>query len=208
MGFAFRAALYPIVDDGFERSPIELAEQVIAAGAPLLQLRMKAATTRDLIDVARELRTRTAAAGVTFIVNDRADVAALVGADGVHLGQTDLPPAAAREIVGADAIIGFSTHDRDQLQAALRDESVDYLAYGPIFATSSKQNPDPVRGIDELRRAAALCSRPLVAIGGIQASNISEVVGAGADAAAVIAAIAGAADPSDAVATLLEAASA
>jgi len=144
-------------------------------------------------------------AGVDFIVNDRVDVAGLVDADGVHLGQHDLPPVEARRILGPGAIIGFSTHDHQQLAEALGDPSIDYVAYGPIFATASKADPDPVRGVDDLRDAARDCTLPLVAIGGIDASNIAAVVGAGADAAAVIGAIGNADSPAEAAAELLAA---
>jgi thiamine-phosphate pyrophosphorylase len=203
--FAFRSALYPIVGDTEARSAIDLADQLIGVGLPLLQLRLKEHSTREIVDVAREIRKRTRDAGVDFIVNDRVDVAALVEADGVHLGQHDLPPVEARKIFGPRAIIGFSTHDHQQLAEALGDPSLDYVAYGPIFATASKVNPDPVRGVDDLRSAARDCTLPLVAIGGIDASNIAAVVGAGADAAAVIGAIANADSPAEAAAELLAA---
>jgi thiamine-phosphate pyrophosphorylase len=112
----------------------------------------------------------------------------MVGADGVHVGQGDLPPAEARRIVGDDAIVGVSTHSLAQLDAALR-EPVDYVAIGPVYATASKANPDPVVGPDLVRRARALADRPLVAIGGIEHARAAEVVAAGADGLAVIAAL-------------------
>ncbi len=203
--FAFRSALYPIVGDTKGRSALDLADQLIGVGFPLLQLRLKERSTREIVDLARELRKRTREAGVDFIVNDRVDIAALVEADGVHLGQRDLPPVEARKILGHRPIIGFSTHDHRQLSAALSDPSIDYVAYGPIFATASKIDPDPVRGVDDLRDAARDCTLPIVAIGGIDASNIATVVGAGADAAAVIGAIGNADSPVEAAAELLAA---
>ncbi len=121
---------------------------------------------------------------VLFVVNDRADLAALTGA-ALHLGQDDLTPTAARKVVGAKTLIGFSTHNESQLRAAAA-EPADYLALGPIFGTASKQNPDPVVGLDELRRLRPLTDRPLVAIGGITRANAQSVLAAGADSVAII----------------------
>ena len=119
-----------------------------------------------------------------FVVNDRADLAALMGA-ALHLGQDDLPPAAARRVTGPKTLIGFSTHNEGQLRAA-QSEPVDYLALGPIFGTVSKHNPDPLVGLDKLRRLRPLTARPLVAIGGITRGNAHDVLSAGADSLAVI----------------------
>jgi thiamine-phosphate pyrophosphorylase len=141
--------------------------------------------------------------GAALIVNDRADVAKLVDAHGVHLGQEDLPPAAARRILGPSKVIGFSTHTPAQAEAALAEGVADYLAFGPIFPTSSKTNPDPVQSLDALRAVRRLCPLPLVAIGGITRENIAAVLATGADAAAVIAAIARVDDPSEATRDLL-----
>jgi thiamine-phosphate pyrophosphorylase len=206
MAFRFPDPLYPIADAGPGREVVALAEAILAGGARLLQLRAKDATTRELVELARAVKQRADAAGARLILNDRADVARLVGAAGVHLGQDDLPPAAARAILGSAAVIGFSTHNLEQVDAALRAGSVDYLAFGPIFATSSKRNPDPVQGIAGLSAVRARCSLPLVAIGGIDATIIADVLAAGADAAAVIGAISGAADPEQAARALLVAA--
>jgi len=195
MPFRFPSPLYPIADAAAGRDVVALAEQMLAGGARLLQLRAKDATTRALIDVARAVKQRTDRAGARLIVNDRADVAALVGADGVHLGQDDLPPAAARALLGAGAIIGVSTHTLSQVDAAVAAGGIDYLAFGPIFTTASKRNPDPVQGLDVLRRVRQRCTLPLVAIGGIDASTAATVRAAGADAIAVISAIAAATDP-------------
>ena len=124
-----------------------------------------------------------------LIINDRVDIALALGADGVHLGQDDLPPEAARELLGPDVIIGFSTHNIDQAIGAAR-LPVDYIAIGPIFATLSKENPDPVVGIDGLRRVREQASHmPIVAIGGITERNARSVIEAGADAVAVISAL-------------------
>jgi thiamine-phosphate pyrophosphorylase len=122
---------------------------------------------------------------VKYIVNDRTDIALMLGADGVHVGQDDLPPSAVRAVAGDRLLIGYSTHNADQLLAA-DAEPVDYLAIGPIFATVSKENPDPVVGTTGLARLHALTQKPLVAIGGITRSNAREAMEAGADSFAVI----------------------
>jgi thiamine-phosphate pyrophosphorylase len=124
-------------------------------------------------------------AGGRYIINDRADIALMLGADGVHLGQDDLPPAAVRRIAGDKLIIGFSTHNEEQLRAGDR-QPVDYLAIGPIFGTASKENPDAVVGVEELRRLRAVTTKPLVAIGGITRARVTGVLEAGADSLAVL----------------------
>ena len=124
-----------------------------------------------------------------MIINDRVDVALALGADGVHLGQIDMPVAAARRLLGNDAIIGFSTHNIQQVRAAL-DLPIDYLAFGPIFPTQSKHNPDPVAGLEALSLIkSSTGDLPVIAIGGIDESNVVEVLSAGADSAAIISAI-------------------
>src|SRR6185369_16058633 len=160
MPFRFPSPLYPIADAAAGRDVVALAEQMLAGGARLLQLRAKDATTRALIDVARAVKQRTDRAGARLIINDRADVAKLVGAAGVHLGQDDLPPAAARALLGDTAIVGISTHDLEQVDAAVTAGGIDYLAFGPIFTTASKRNPDPVQGLDALRAVRARCPLP------------------------------------------------
>ena len=203
--FAFPDPLYPIADADSCADVVVLAEAILAGGARLLQLRAKRATTRELIALTRAVRERAVRAGALLILNDRADVARHVGT-GVHLGQDDLPPAAARTILGPDAVIGFSTHTLAQLDAAVRAGGVDYLAFGPIFATRSKANPDPELGVNLLAQARARCPVPLVAIGGITVETIPPVRAAGADSVAVIGAIASAADPAEATRRLRAAA--
>lgn len=205
MGFEFRCPIYPIVGDTTtDRSPLDLADQLLGVGLPLLQLRLKQTPSGQFVEIAAELQRRCARQGAHLIVNDRCDIAAIVGAAGVHLGQDDLAPEVARQILGSAAVIGLSTHDEIQLDRAVGDGAVDYVAFGPIFDTNSKRNPDPIRGLDGLRRAALRCSRPLVAIGGITVDNVADVMRAGADAAAVIGAIAAAADPTTAARDLIE----
>jgi thiamine-phosphate pyrophosphorylase len=180
--------LYPILDTATAaRRGVELvtaAGEILEGGAEILQLRHKAFFSRELFTAAGRIAEMCRQAGAHFIVNDRADIARLLGA-GVHLGQDDLTPSQARHIAGDDAIIGYSTHNEEQLRAAAR-EPADYLALGPIFATSSKENPDPLVGIDGLRRLRTMTERPLVAIGGITRANARSVLEAGANSVAVI----------------------
>jgi thiamine-phosphate pyrophosphorylase len=205
MPFAFPDPLYPIADPAghSDRTHLDLVETILAAGARLLQLRVKDATTRGLVDLARRAKALCDRYGAALIVNDRADVAKLADAAGVHLGQDDLPASAARQILGPSKIIGFSTHTPAQAEAAVAEGVADYLAFGPIFATRSKADPDPVQGLEALRSIRRLCPLPLVAIGGITGANIAAVLATGADAAAVISAISHAADPSFAARELL-----
>ena len=181
--------IYPITDTAL--SSLSHAAQVkslIAGGATLIQLREKNNSARAFhADAADAIRIGRLA-GINVIINDRVDVALALGADGVHLGQNDIPVAAARRLLGNDAIIGFSTHNIEQVKAAL-DLPIDYLAFGPIFPTRSKRNPDPVAGLDALRLIKSINGRlPVVAIGGIDQSNLVEVLSA-ADSAAIISAI-------------------
>ncbi|HYJ45229.1 MAG TPA: thiamine phosphate synthase [Pyrinomonadaceae bacterium] len=179
--------LYPITDARL--SGLSHAEQVrrlTAGGATLVQLREKQKDAREFYREAEEALGIARSNGVRLIINDRVDLAAALGADGVHLGQDDLSPTAAREILGDRAVIGFSTHNLEQAREAAR-LPVDYIAIGPIFETSSKENPDPVVGLDGLRLVRqAVGPIPLVAIGGIGRENIPEVLAAGADSVAVI----------------------
>lgn len=186
--FHFPSRLYPIVDplDHPRRTHLDLAEAILTAGAPLLQLRAKRMATGALVELARALRGLTSAHGAALIINDRADVAQLVDADGVHLGQEDPPAAAARALLGADKIIGLSTHDPTQVDAAMRDPAVDYLGFGPIFPTNSKLDPDPVQGLQGLHTVRRRTARPIVAIGGITMASAAAVLAAGADAIAMI----------------------
>lgn len=178
---------YPILDvESAQRcghDAVVAANEILDAGATILQFRYKGFFSREVFADLQRIRDLCRQAGATFVVNDRADVAALLGA-AVHLGQEDLAPSEVRRIVGS-AMIGFSTHNERQMRDAI-SQPVDYVAFGPIFGTSSKQNPDPVVGLDELRRMRRLTSRPLVAIGGITRSNARSVLDAGADSVAVI----------------------
>lgn len=179
---------YPILDPEIAVrhgiDPVAAAEQILEGGATILQFRHKGFFSRDVFAQLGRIAQLCRNAGVLFVVNDRADLAAITGA-ALHLGQDDLTPSAARKVVGAATLIGFSTHNEHQLRAAAA-EPADYLALGPIFGTASKQNPDPIVGIDELRRLRPLTDRPLVAIGGITRANAQSVLAAGADSVAII----------------------
>jgi thiamine-phosphate pyrophosphorylase len=179
--------LYPILDAACFPDAAEMfaaAEELAAAGCTLLQYRNKSGTTRQMLAEARELRARLGPS-VKLIMNDRADLCLAAQYDGLHVGQDDLLPESARRIIGPTRWLGVSTHNPEQLAEA-DETSADYLAIGPIFATSSKANPDPVVGLAGLRRARELTRKPLVAIGGITRANACSVIEAGADAVAVI----------------------
>ena len=175
--------LYAIADASFG-DPVQLAQSLIIGGAPLIQLRNKKAGAREFLDQVERVLA-LAPPDVRIVVNDRVDVARIAGAGGVHLGQTDLPPAAARKILGLDCIVGFSTHNLSQALAA--DEfPIDYIAVGPIFPTSTKQNPDPVVGLHGLTTIAKAVQKPIVAVGGITLEKAAQVLKAGAHSIAVI----------------------
>jgi thiamine-phosphate pyrophosphorylase len=181
--------VYPILDTESLDSRALALEAAAAAfldgGAGILQIRHKRHWSRDFFASALTVARLCREAGATLIVNDRADFAMLLEA-GLHVGQDDLAPRDARRLMGPDCVIGLSSHDAAQLSAT-GGEPVDYVALGPIFPTASKFNPDPVTGIEEIRRCRPLVERPLVAIGGITLENALEVLGAGADSVAVIA---------------------
>jgi thiamine-phosphate pyrophosphorylase len=180
--------VYPILDtESLDRRDISLetaAAAFLDGGAGILQIRHKSHWSRDIYDSARTVARLCREAGSPLIINDRADFAMLLDA-GLHIGQDDLSPRDARRLIGPDAPIGFSSHNLNQLCAA-GGEPVDYVALGPVFITGSKLNPDPVTGIEELRRCRPLIDKPLVAIGGITQENALQVLNAGADSVAVI----------------------
>ncbi len=180
--------VYPILDSGLLEArgcPLEIAASaMLEGGAEILQIRHKGHWTRDLFELARRVAQLCEQARVPLVVNDRADIALLLDA-GLHIGQDDMPPADARRLIGGAATLGYSTHNAAQLTLAA-EEPVTYLALGPIFATQSKMNPDPVVGLGQLRAWRRLLRRPLVAIGGITRQNALSVLEAGADSVAVI----------------------
>jgi thiamine-phosphate pyrophosphorylase len=180
--------VYPILDAQLlaarECEMETVAVAWIEGGARILQFRHKGPWTRNVFEQAERIATLCRSGGVTFVVNDRADVAQLL-AVGLHVGQDDVPPADARHLLGRQAMLGYSTHSLRQFDAAAA-EPADYLAIGPVFTTASKQNPDPVVGLDELRKCRAVSACPLVAIGGITRGSAPAVFAAGADSVAII----------------------
>ena len=179
--------LYAIIDPARAggRSPAAVARELLSAGVRLVQYRDKQASSRQLYQSCAELKALLQGSGCGLVVNDRADVARAVEAEGVHLGQDDLPIEMARRVLGPDKWIGLSTHSVDQVVEADRS-AADYIAFGPIFPTAGKENPDPVVGLQGLRQARRATGKPLVAIGGITLQNAPEVLAAGADSLAVI----------------------
>jgi thiamine-phosphate pyrophosphorylase len=181
--------VYPILDSRSGPWPVlgigAAIRALIDGGAGIVQLRHKGHWGRTEFEQAREAARLCAGAGAVLIIDDRADIAALLNA-GLHVGQDDLSPADARRLIGPGAVLGFSSHNPDQLCAAA-GEPVDYVAFGPVFPTRSKQNPDPVVGIEQVRACRTLIRKPLVAIGGITRATAPAVLAAGADSVAVIA---------------------
>ena len=195
-------ALYAILDASPEFagpskfSILEIAERLAGAGVELFQYRDKRGSARRIQETSAALVERLASGtkGARFIVNDRADIAAIVGAGGVHVGQEDLPVEAARRICGGALWVGVSTHNLEQLRTA-DATSADYIAVGPIFPTGTKENPDPVVGLEFLRAAREITRKPLVAIGGITVESAQAVYETGADSLAVIRDLMAAEDP-------------
>jgi thiamine-phosphate pyrophosphorylase len=186
--------LYAILDVAcfFERNALlQAAEELSTAGVALIQYRNKFDNARDVLSLARELRevasrTQVSAPHIPkLIMNDRADLTLAAEFDGVHVGQDDLSPESVRRIIGPDRWLGVSTHNPQQVIEADKT-SADYIAIGPVFATASKANPDPVIGLEGVRQARALTRKPLVAIGGITRQNCRSVIEDGADSVAVI----------------------
>jgi thiamine-phosphate pyrophosphorylase len=194
-GVSLIPPLYAILAAGQgQEATVSLAGILVDAGVRLIQLRDKRASPRVIHEVSRELNEAMAPRGVRVIINDRPDIAAIIGAGGVHVGQEDLPVEEARKICGAGRWVGVSTHNIEQFLEAERT-SADYIAVGPIFPTATKENPDPVVGLEFLRAARRLTQKPLVAIGGITIESAEAVYRAGADSVAVVRDLISAADP-------------
>lgn len=183
--------IYAIADVGaLGATPLPEAVAALAgAGIGWIQVRAKHLSGRALYDALEGCCRAVEGSGAALWVDDRADLAALFPVAGVHVGQADLPPAAVRRVVGKEVGIGLSTHDEPQLAAADADPEVDVIAVGPVFPTASKERPDPVVGLDFVRRARSRTGRPLVAIGGIGVETVAAVLEAGADAAVVLGAV-------------------
>ncbi|CEP69250.1 Aldolase-type TIM barrel [Moorella glycerini] len=198
--------LYVIITTnlGGGRPTLELVRQALAGGATAIQLREKDLPAREQVELGREIRQLTRAAGATFIVNDRLDVALAVEADGVHIGQEDLPAKVARELLGPGKILGVSTGTVLEARQAVVD-GADYLGVGSIYATRSKEDAGEPIGLAGLKAIRAAVTVPLVAIGGINSNNAAEVIAAGADGVAVVSAVIGAPDVAAAARELLAA---
>ena len=178
--------VYPITDTVLSgRSHAEQVELLANGGATIIQLREKRATPREFYEAAIEAMLVARRLGIQLIINDRVDIAVAVKADGVHLGQQDLPPDRARKLLGESRIIGYSTHSLEQALAAI-STPVDYIAIGPIFQTQTKDRPDPVVGLEVVGEIKRHSAKPVVAIGGIKLETASSVLAAGADSVAVI----------------------
>jgi len=198
------SGLYIILDPSVcpARPLVDVLTAAAEAGASLFQYRNKTASMKDAYVEALALRQAAAKAGVLFIINDRCDLALAVDADGVHLGQDDLPLDLAKKVMGPDKLIGISTHNPDQVREATAGKP-DYLGFGPIFKPGSKQGHDPVVGLEGLRAMRSLTSLPVFAIGGIQIDQAGEVMRAGANGVAIVSAILKAPDISLAVKAFL-----
>jgi len=196
--------LYVILDATvLNNSPLDCAHDLAAVGVRVLQYRDKSASARDLLETSRKLASSLNSCGASLIVNDRPDVAALAGAAGVHVGQEDLDPQQARAVVGEEMWVGVSTHNLEQFRRAAAT-SADYIAVGPIFATASKANADPVVGLDFIRQVRPLTDKPIVAIGGITLDRAASVIASGADSVAVIRDVLCAARPAEQARRFLE----
>ena len=180
---------YPIIDTGLLArigvEPAALARAIAAGGARIAQFRHKGPYSRAAFEHAEDVAAILGAAEIPLVINDRADIALMLAADGIHVGQDDLEVSKVRLLVGDSMAIGLSTHNEDQLRAA-GGTAADYLAIGPIFQTASKENPDPQVGVSRLAELRSVSRKPLVAIGGIERSNARQVLAAGADSVAVI----------------------
>lgn len=187
--------LYVILDAELMTGSAETtARQFIEAGVRMLQYRSKRGSAHETLELSRKLAALAGTGNAALFVNDRPDIAFISGAAGVHVGQKDLSVADARKVVGPERWIGVSTHNEVQFRAAI-ETSADYIAVGPVFATKSKANPDPVIGMEFIRRVRGLTPKPIVAIGGITLDRAAEVIEAGADSVAVISDILGAEHP-------------
>jgi thiamine-phosphate pyrophosphorylase len=187
--------LYLVTDAGLSRGRpnAEVAEAAIRGGVTVVQYREKSASTRRMLEEARELRQICRAAGVPFIVNDRVDIALAVDADGVHVGQDDMPASLARRLIGKARILGVSAGNVEEARRAAAD-GADYIGASPVFATATKPDAPPAMGVEGLRKMAGAVSIPVVAIGGMNVENAASILAAGAAGLAVVSAIVGADD--------------
>ena len=181
------AGLYAVIDSTYVPFPDmeSTAREMLDSGVRLLQLRAKGAGSKETLEASKAIKRTALEFGAVFIVNDRADIAILAGADGVHLGQDDIPVRDARRLLGPESVIGVSTHDPVEAKKA-EAEGADYISFGPVFPTSTKKDAQSPRGLERLGETRKATTLPIVAIGGITENNAQDVVEAGADAVAVI----------------------
>lgn len=195
---------YPIIDtayllpDGLSRA----AASLLKGGASIIQLRAKGLNGRDMLSAAIAIKRLAASYKAVFIVNDRVDIALLSQADGVHLGQDDIPLPEARKALGPNAIIGLSTHNEGEAKEAL-SRGADYISFGPVFATATKKDAETPKGLPALRKARGMTPLPIVAIGGITEDNMGEALAAGATAVAMISEVLLSADPCEKTASII-----
>ena len=183
-------------------SHLDLAEMAVSGGADTIQYRQKSGSTREMIEVARKMKSICSNAGIPFIVNDRVDIALAVNADGVHLGQDDFPAHLARRLLGRDRIIGGSAGSIEEARKCL-GEGVDYIGFGPVYTTTSKSDAGPAVGIETIKQVSNEIPLPIIAIGGVSSENTMDVIRAGANGIAVISAVCCQEDPELATRALL-----
>ena len=201
----FDLSLYLVTDRPLSggRDMAWIVREAAAGGVTMVQLREKECSTAEFIQLARELKAALAPLGIPLIINDRVDVALAVDADGVHIGQSDMPYATARKLLGSDKIIGLSVETMDEVIAA-NALDVDYIGISPVYATPTKTDTKEPFGLDRPRRAAEMSAHPTVAMGGLNAQTVADVVATGCNGVAVVSAICSAPSPREAARELLE----
>lgn len=200
--------LYLVTDRALSlgRPLLDIISAAVRGGVTTVQLREKECDTREFVELGRAVHDLLRQADIPLIINDRADIAQVIGAEGLHIGQHDMGYADARRLLGPEAIIGLSIENEEQAQQCLFFSGLDYIGASPVFTTPTKTDTAPALGLDSVRRLRQLIGPlPIVAIGGINSSNIQDIIHAGADGIAVVSAICSAADPAEATATLLAA---
>jgi thiamine-phosphate pyrophosphorylase len=193
--------IYVITDGNAAHSHVEIAAAAIAGGASVIQLREKEIPDRKLLEIAKIIRKLTLDSGTLFVINNRVDIAIACGADGVHVGQDDMPASDIRKLIGSEAILGVSTTNVDEAIKAEAD-GADYIGVGPIFPTMTKTDAGEALGLTTIPTSKQVIRIPLVAIGGISLENVASIASAGANSAAVISAVTGALDMTEAVKAL------
>ncbi len=197
-------SLYLVTDKGLckGRDLVRAVQEAVQGGVTMVQIREKNCTAGEFLNTARTLKQKLSGSGIPLVINDRVDVAMAAGADGVHIGQEDLPYAVVREMVGPNCIIGISINTYDQLWQALRTD-VDYLSISPVFTTQTKADIKEPFGLEGLKKARAMTDKPLITIGGINRDNLSDIMSTGMDGVALVSAVCSADSPADAARELV-----